>query len=40
MTERSVRDEIELWERRDVTIDFVCACAILCGGIIWVGFLL
>lgn len=26
------REEVELWQRRDVTIDFVCAVLIMCGG--------
>lgn len=30
----SPREEIEMWERRDVVIDFVCSLAIAFGGIV------
>lgn len=33
----TLREEVELWERRDVTIDFVCACLIMCGGLFILG---
>lgn len=27
----TVREEVELWQRRDVTIDFFCAIALMVG---------
>lgn len=32
--------ELEVWQRRDVTIDFVCAVLIMCGGAFLLGCLL
>lgn len=29
--ELTVREEVELWQRRDVTIDFVCAVVLMVG---------
>lgn len=36
----TVREEVERWQRRDVTIDFVCVCIMLACGIPLIGLLL